>query len=219
MLRLYHSILVRIAPYRTSSRQNPRRDSLHFLSTHATYLVGEDVLQCKGVKEIAVADSRVFPDSGRVTIRRDANMDELQNARLIANATTQYHLIERAILKINGRYAFQGAGEYQYIGEDKSIQTLILDEISVNESIETYGMGSVARDAFMLDSNFQFAGDFALLAGEEFLTFRGGAQMTKNRKQFQPTWVRFEAPINPQQWLFPFPNNPWMLMVTRWPAA
>ena len=36
-------------------------------------------------------------------------LDEL-NARLIANATTQYHLIERAILKINGRYAFQGAG-------------------------------------------------------------------------------------------------------------
>ena len=56
----------------------PSQDSLHFLSTHATYLVGEDVLQCKGVKEIAVADSRVFPDSGLVTVRRDADMDELR---------------------------------------------------------------------------------------------------------------------------------------------
>ena len=133
----------------------PSQDSLHFLSTHATYLVGEDVLQCKGVKEIAVADSRVFPDSGLVTVRRDADMDELQNARIIANATTQYHLIERAVLKIEGRYAYRGAGEYQYQGADKSIQTLILDEIAVNESIETYGAGSVyARDAFMLDPNF-----------------------------------------------------------------
>ena len=81
------------------------------------------MLQCKGVKEIAVADSRVFPDSGLVTVRRDADMDELQNARLISNATTQYHLVERAFLKIHGRYAFQGAGEYQYRGTDKTIQT------------------------------------------------------------------------------------------------
>lgn len=187
----------------------PSQDSLHFLSTHATYLVGEDVLQCKGVKEIAVADSRVFPDSGLVTVRRDADMDELQNARIIANATTQYHLIERAVLKIEGRYAFRGAGEYQYQGVDKSIQTLILDEIAVNESIETYGAGSVyARDAFMLDANFQFAGDFALLAGEEFLTFSGGAQMTKTCRQFQPTWIQFEAPINPEAVAIPISEQP-----------
>jgi hypothetical protein len=187
----------------------PSQDSLHFLSTHATYLVGEDVLQCKGVKEIAVADSRIFPDSGLVTVRRDADMDELQNARLIANATTQYHLIERALIKIHGRYAFQGAGEYQYEGIDKSIQTLIVDEIAVNESVETYGIGSVyARDEFMLDPNFQFAGDFSLLAGEEFLTFSGGAQMTKTCRQFQSTWIQFEAPINPAAVAIPVSEQP-----------
>ena len=187
----------------------PTQDSLHFLSTHATYLVGEDVLQCRGVKEIAVADSRILPDSGLVTVRRDADMDELQNARLIANATTQYHLIERATLKIKGRYAFQGAGEYQYKGADKSTQTLILDEIAVNESIETYGLGSVyARDAFMLDPNFQFAGDFSLLAGEAFLTFSGGAQMTKTCRQFQPTWIQFDAPIDPAAVAIPISEQP-----------
>lgn len=187
----------------------PTQDSLHFLSTHATYLVGEDVLQCSGVKEIAVADSRILPDSGLVTVRRDADMDELHNASLIANATTQYHRIERATLKIKGRYAFQGAGEYQYKGADKSIQTLILDEIAVNESIETYGAGSVyARDAFMLDPNFQFAGDFSLLAGEAFLTFSGGAQMTQTCRQFQPTWIQFEAPIDPAAVAIPISEQP-----------
>ena len=187
----------------------PEQDSLHFLSTHATYLVGEDVLQCKGVKEIAVADSRIFPDSELVTVRRDAAMDELRNARLIANATTQYHLIEQATLKITGRYAFRGAGEYQYQGADKRIQTLILDDIAVNESIETYGTGSVyARDQFMLDPQFQFAGDFTMLAGDEFITFRGGAQMTKTCRQFQPTWIQFEAPIDPTAVAIPIPESP-----------
>ena len=187
----------------------PSQDSLHFLSTHATYQVGEDILQCKGVKEIAIADSRVFPDSGAVTIRRDADMDELSNARLIANATTQYHLIERAQLKIEGRYAFHGSGEYQYKGSDKTIQALILDEIGVNETIETYGTGSVySRDNFMLDPNFQFAGNFILSAGSEFLTFSGGAQMTQTCRQFQPAWIQFEAPIDPFAVAIPIPEQP-----------
>ena len=187
----------------------PNQDSLHFLSTHATYLVGKDVLQCKGVKEIAVADSRVFPDSGLVTVRRDADMDELQNARLISNATTQHHLVEKAFLKIHGRYSFQGAGEYQYRGTDMTIQTLILDEIGVNESIETYGIGSVnARDNFMLDPNFQFAGDFTMMASDAFLIFNGGARMTQTCRQFQPAWIQFEAPIDPSAVAIPIPEQP-----------
>ena len=187
----------------------PTQDSLHFLSTHATYLVGEDILRCKGVREIAVADSRIFPDSSLITVRRDAEMDELQNARLIANATTQYHLVERAALKIEGRYGFQGSGEYQYEGADKTLQTLILDNIGVNESIETFGTGRVyARDAFMLDPQFQFAGDFTMMAGDEFLTFSGGAQMTKTCRQFQPSWIQFEAPINPSAVAIPVPEQP-----------
>ena len=164
---------------------------------------------CKGVKEIAVADSRVFPDSGLVTVRRDADMDELQNARLISNATTQHHLVEKAFLKIHGRYAFQGAGEYQYRGTDKTIQTLILDEIGVNESIETYGIGSVnARDNFMLDPNFQFAGDFTMMASDAFLIFNGGARMTQTCRQFQPAWIQFEAPIDPSAVAIPIPEQP-----------
>ena len=51
---------------------------------------------------------------------------------------------------------------------------MILDEIGVNESIETYGIGSVyARDNFMLDPNFQFAGDFTMMASDAFLMFNG----------------------------------------------
>ena len=188
---------------------HPEQDSLHFLSTNATYVVGEDILHCRGVKEIAVADSRVFPDSGRITVRRDAEMDELRNAQLVCNATTQYHLIESATLIIDGRYDFHGAGEYQYRGGDWPSQILILDEIAVNSDLETYAMGSVfARDAFMLDPHFQFAGEFTMNAGNEFLMFRGGAQMTKTCRQFQPAWIQFEATINPNQVAIPLPKQP-----------
>ena len=188
---------------------HPDQDSLHFLSTHATYLVGDDVLQCKGVKEIAVADSKVFPDSGNVTIRRDADMERLREARLITNATTQHHLIENAAIDITGRYAFTGAGEYQYLGADTTVQALILDDITVDESIQTVGKGSVyARDDFNLDPHFKFAGEFTMYSSDEFLHFNGGAQMTQTCSQFQSTWIQFEAPINPQAVAIPIPTDP-----------
>lgn len=188
---------------------HPEQDSLHFLSTHATYLVGDDVLKCQGVKELAVADSRMFPDSGMVTIRRDADMEQLVDARIITNATTQFHLIERAKVKVEGRYRFQGSGEYQYEGVDKTIQTLILDDISVDESIQTVGKGAVyARDGFLLDPYFKFAGEFTMASGEEFLRFTGGAQMTQTCRQFQPTWIQFDTLIDPLAVAIPIPASP-----------
>lgn len=188
---------------------HPEQDSLHFLSTHATYLVGDDILKCNGVKEIAVADSRLFPDSGLVIIQRDADIERMSNARIIANATTQFHLIEPATVKVHGRYDYTGSGEYQYKGADKTIQSLILDDISVDASTQTIASGSVyARDEFLLDPFFQFAGEFSMEASEEFLRFTGGAQMTQSCKQFQTTWIQFDALIDPKQVAIPIPPSP-----------
>ncbi|MDA0913394.1 MAG: hypothetical protein O3B11_06150 [Bacteroidetes bacterium] len=186
---------------------HPAQDSLHFLSSHATYLVGTDVLNCQGVKEMAVADARVFPDSGKVTIRAKAAMDPLKNARVIANTTTQHHIIEEANLVITGRYGYTGNGAYQYVGVDKSIQPLILDELYVDESFQTRGTGAVySRDAFLLNPYFAFAGQVELSASEEFLVFDGGARMTEENELFKMSWIKFRAPINPKNVEIPISN-------------
>ena len=178
---------------------HPAQDSLHFLSSHATYLVGTDILNCQGVNELAVADARVFPDSAKVTIRAKAAMDPLRNARVIANTTTEHHLIEEANLVITGRYGYTGTGVYQYVGADQSIQPLILDELYVDESFQTRGTGAVyARDAFLLNPHFAFAGQVELSASEEFLVFDGGARMTEENETFKLSWIKFRAPINPK---------------------
>jgi len=186
---------------------HPSQDSLHFLSTHATYLVGTDILNCQGVKEMAVADARIFPDSGKVTIRAKAIMDPLQNARVIANATTQHHLIEEAQLMITGRYGYTGSGVYQYVGADKTVQRLILDEIFVDESFQTKGAGAVyARDAFLLNPHFAFAGQVELSASEEFLVFDGGAKMTEESDLFKLSWIKFRSPVDPKNVEIPISN-------------
>lgn len=187
---------------------HPAQDSLHFLSTHATYLVGNDILNCKGVKEIAIADARIFPDSGRVTIRPKAVMEPLERARVIANATTQHHLIEDANLTITGRYHYSGAGVYQFTWKDRTVQPIMLDEIFVDEGFQTRATGSIyARDAFLLDPHFAFAGNVEMKASEEFLVFEGGARMTEETKRFELSWIQFQAAIDPDAVAIPL-NHP-----------
>ena len=60
----------------------------------------------------------------------------------------------------------------------------------------------------MLDPNFQFAGDFTMMASDAFLIFNGGARMTQTCRQFQPAWIQFEAPIDPSAVAIPIPEQP-----------
>ena len=187
---------------------HPTQDSLHFLSTYATYLVGEDIVQCNGVSEIAVADARIYPDSGRITIRQQAELDPLLNARVIANSATQHHLIEKAQIEVSGRYAYQGTGAYQYIDGEKQVQEIMLDHIFVDAKFQTQADGSIyARDNFRLSSHFSFAGVVNMVASEEFLVFDGGARMTQACDQFKVSWIKFRASIDPNAVAIPIKDR------------
>jgi hypothetical protein len=52
---------------------------------------------------INVADARVYPDSGKVIIHRNAVMDTLKNANILANTVTKYHTIRNVTANIFGR--------------------------------------------------------------------------------------------------------------------
>ena len=177
---------------------HPLQDSLHFLSSYATYLVGEDIVKCKGVTELAVADARVYPDSGHLTIQPQAELKTLVNARIIANSATQHHLIENAQLDIQGRYAYEGSGLYQYVDGAKRVQEIMLDQIFVDDDFQTHAEGSVyAREEFRLSKYFAFAGKVSMIASEEFLNFDGGARMLEACDQFKISWIKFQSAIDP----------------------
>ena len=188
---------------------HPDQDSLHFLSSSATYRIGEDLLQCKGVQSIAVADSRIFPDSGNVTIRAEAKMDELSQARIITNATTKYHLVDSAFVNISGRYDFEASGFYNYTALNGEVQRILFNDILVDDSLRTIGTGSImARSGFMLGPAFAYAGNVKMTSTQPFLRFSGGVKMTKECTRMQRSWIAFEGDINPNSIAIPITDHP-----------
>ncbi|MDB4693991.1 hypothetical protein OAF30_01020 [Flavobacteriales bacterium] len=197
---------------RTSSNfisAHPDQDSLHFLSSSATYRIGEDMLTCNGVESLAIADSRIIPDSGRLIIRAKAKMDELRFAQIVANVTTRYHFIDSAFLNVSGKYSFEGAGLYNYKSVDGKVNRILFDDIQVDDSLRTIGGGSImARNGFLLGPAFAFAGDIKMVSSQPHLYFKGGAKMTKECKRMQRSWIAFQGYINPEAIAIPVSNPP-----------
>ena len=187
---------------------HPEQDSLHFLSSSATYRIHDDYLKCQGVREISVADARILPDSGIVIIQPKAKMNRLENARLVANSTTQHHVIVRATLSILGKYEFEGNGSYEYRDGSGKTSDIFFDEIFVDESIQTRGSGSLtAKNRFELSPAFYFAGKVEMESANPLLLFKGAAKMTMDCDNYPLAWVNFEGRIDPQSVAIPLQDN------------
>ncbi|MFM7725405.1 MAG: hypothetical protein ACKO7B_01775, partial [Flavobacteriales bacterium] len=81
-----------------------------------------------------MADSKITPDSGKVTIERFAQMVPLKNSQILSNYVTQYHQIYNADIKIKGRREYNAAGDITYVDEQKKEQVIHLDDIRVDTS-------------------------------------------------------------------------------------
>ncbi|MCF8335753.1 MAG: hypothetical protein K9H65_04035 [Bacteroidales bacterium] len=180
------------------------QDSLRFTSEEMTYSIADNTMNAKNVKHIISADAKIFPNGQNLTIRKDASMDTLKEARLMAGRKKKYHEIFNADIKIHGRNHYEGKGDYHYENRDNNLQTIHFDEIGVDDSLHTYAEGSIeATDSFKLNPHFGFAGEVKLKARRKLLEFKGGARMTHNCKGISPRHVYFESVINPDSIYIP----------------
>ena len=177
---------------------HPGQDSLHFSCTKALYKVEEAVVMCRDVRAMAVADAEIWPDSGNVTIRRDAAMDMLLNSQIYANDVSRYHRFFDSKILVRGRLDYQASGSYIYkdaVGIDWPI---FFKNIAVDESYTTYAQGDIEIDQeFYLSPYFEFTGEVTLQANRKELEFEGGTRLAFECDKFRREWIRFNGVIDP----------------------
>ena len=180
------------------------QDSLHFLSSNATYRVEEGLVECRDVKSIAVADAEIKPEEGYVVLRRDAVMDPLVNAEIFANDVTRYHRLFEANIQIKGRFDYEGAASKNYVDAIGKEWPIRLNDVSVDTANRTVGHGLVrAGEELYLSPEFAFRGRVHLEAGRKDLEFEGGAQMQFECDDYGNEWVEFKGVINPSDVAIP----------------
>ncbi len=174
------------------------QDSLKFYSPAARYDLKKYIITAREVQYINVADARIYPDKGDITIEKNALMRTLNNAKIVANSITKYHTLYNCIVNIFARKKYSGSGSYDYIDELKNVQTFHFSNISVDSSFQTFAETSISEDTkFNLSPNFQYKGKVKLKSSNNYLVFDGATRISHDCAAIPKTWFKFEAEINP----------------------
>jgi hypothetical protein len=183
---------------------NEDQDSLNFMSPKAIYDLDTYTITADQIPWIRVADAKITPDSGRVVIRRRAQMDELEDATILANYITKYHTIQSANVKINSRFDYKASGKYAYVDENKKERLIMLEAIGVDTSLQTVGSGKIMSiDEFFLSPHFAYKGTINLKANDKFLTFDGSTRIIHDCDRLARNWMKFNSIIDPENVLIP----------------
>jgi hypothetical protein len=188
---------------------HPKQDSLRFIAPSAKYDLKKYIISANDVKYIDVADARIYPDKGKVILEKNAVMQTLNNAKILANTATKYHNLYNGTVNIFARKSFTGSGDYDYIDELKNKQQIHFTNIAVDTTFQTYADASIADSAkFTLSPNFEYRGDVRLFASNQYLTFNGAARIQHTCEQVNMQWFKFQSEINPAQIYIPVTKDP-----------
>ncbi len=177
--------------------EHPGQDSLQFYAPEAFYNLNENIIYTKDVPMILVADAAIFPDSGKVTILKKAEMLPLENAKLLANVENKKYSLYDCKLNIETRKRYSGAGSYDYIDVADQKQRIYFSSIFV-DSVKTRATGEIAQaTGFTLSPDFGYKGKVKLTAERDYLNFSGGTQIRHDCDTLPKPWFRFTADIDP----------------------
>jgi len=189
---------------------HPLQDSLKFFAAKARYNLRTNVINAEDVRIIKVADAAVFPDSGSVRIFRDAQMQTLKRAIIIANTKSKFHQFYQSEVSVASRKKYTGRGMLDYIDRDGKREKVEFNSILVDSSGQTVAKGIVSDSSnFNLSPEFQFRGDVTVEAARKELNFDGGFRpISECLHKLKPEWIKFNANINPSKIMIPVDPKP-----------
>lgn len=165
---------------------HPNQDSLRFNGKTAFYDLKTSELKIGGVPHIVAADAFIYPDSGAVEVLPGGVMTTLENAKIVADTVTQYHVINRATVNIKGKKDYLATGFYEYnIGDKKQeieFANIVGQRIGKGKRSEkdvaTRAKGEVtADDNFYIDHKTEYRGQISLNSESKDLKFDGFARL------------------------------------------
>lgn len=188
---------------------HPKQDSLRFFALRARFSIRTNVINAEEVKIIKVADAAVYPDSGKVEIRKDADMSLLTHANIMANTTTREHNFYDASVKILGRKNYSGSGMYDYVDRADRHQQIFFDRIAVDTAGTTVGSATISDSAgFMISPEFAFTGKVRLEAPRREMKFTGAYKPQVDCRNLGTNWVTFSADVDPLHVTLPVSDHP-----------
>lgn len=187
-------------PWFVSTDDN--RDSLRFQGKSATYSLEYKNMQAKEVEYVETGDTRVYPDSGLVTILRGGNMNKLKNADVvIKKGPYEYHRLKQSEVNINKRDDYGAKGTYTYYDRDSVEQYIDFKKMSYDTTQKTsLGYGDILEEQnFQFDPYFKYKGNVELIGRERYLKYRGYTSIESQCEGVETGTIPINTFVNPNK--------------------
>jgi len=190
----------------------PGQDSLYFEGETAKYNLAGSSLDMGGVPFIATADALVYTADGNVSVALGGEMGELKNAKIVADTSNKFHVIDSATVKIQGRKGYTARGYYRYDLPSRMQRVLFAEVVgervgkgnSSTKDAVTRASGELREaDKFFIDEKTRFKGIIALDASRPELTFDGFAKLDAPGIK-KPRWFSINTLGNKDDLLIPY---------------
>ena len=194
---------------------HPDQDSLFFFAKKAEYNMTSSIIKVDGAEEIRIADSRVMPFEGKLTILPDAKMQTLENAIIEGDTSNAWHVFDKCKLNIHGKNDMVGIANYtlkvnnkdhaisltsirvakKEVGKDKKRMPIIASTIE--------GKGMVKQDQdFKLYRNVDFYGEVTVFMNQMFPHFSGQQRILFDVPSYKTPWFSVDNTINVESFQF-----------------
>ncbi|MBP6385315.1 MAG: hypothetical protein KA327_01720 [Pseudarcicella sp.] len=178
------------------------QEGLNFNGSEAMYEIDNQSLNVKGVPSIKSADALIFPDKGNVSIKRDAEIKQLYNAKIQIDTVRKYHNLSKANVRILSKNKFEGDGIYRFVNIvndtlDIKMGNFELKEIpnkNKTKQYVTYAKAIVERkDNFHISPKILYSGEIEMLASEKNLKLNGYVKPDIKNRPDSASWVAYNG--------------------------
>lgn len=176
----------------------PDQDSLVYNATKGVYDIQKQILNISGVPLIKVADSYIYPDSGKVTVEQNAVMQTLQKAKIDIDSVKKYHHLYDGTIDITSRLKFGGVATYRYVNlGDDTLAIKFQDFRSEPGRKKKEGMHTVATGLVKEDDNLFigpkiiYKGKVVMYAESPYLVFDGYIKLDLKGALSYSEWLKY----------------------------
>lgn len=180
------------------------QDSLEFNTTAAYFDLSNSKIEARNIPEITVADAEIYPSKGTVTIEEGADIETLEDARIIADTSKQYHEFKDVQVNIFGRDDYAAKGVYTYKDRNGQPHPIHFDKIRTDDQKRTVAETKLEdEEGFPLSPRFQFQGKVKLKARRKNLEFSGTLRPSNVEKGFRTKPFQFTDTVQPDSFFIP----------------
>ena len=187
---------------------HPNQGGLYFNSPDAVLDLSKNKLMAHDVYMIRCADAAVRPDDGTLTIYPGAQMDTLEDAKILVDVENKLHEYYNSRIHIASSQIYSANGYIDYVDENKKKHSIFIKEINPLSG-HSVGKGEITKEeALALSPAFNFFGKVQINAQDTNYHFDGGVQISTECYDKEAAWIKFAAQIDPHSIYIPISEAP-----------